>query len=65
MSIKFFTLFHKRPKRVFRKSIGVNRKLMAGNIKMCSTPLSISSTTIEYDFNDLEKLLKDRLFEQR
>jgi len=34
-------------------------------MKMYGTPLSITSTTLKYDFNDLEKLLKDRLFEQR
>jgi len=34
-------------------------------MKMYGTPLSITSTTLKYDFNDLEKLLKDKLFEKR
>ena len=38
---------------------------MSGNIKIYGTPLSITSTTLKYNFNRLEKLLKDRLNEQR
>ena len=34
-------------------------------MKMYGTPFSIISTTLKYNFNDLEKLLKDRLNEQR
>ena len=35
------------------------------NMKMYGTPLSITSNTLKYNFNDLEKLLTDRLNEQR
>ena len=65
MSTKFLLIFTKDPNEILEKVSGMKRKLMAGNMKMYGTPLSITSTTLKYDCNDLEKLLKDRLFEKR
>jgi len=53
------------PNGILEKVKGMKRKLLAGNMKMYGTPLSITSNTLKYNFNDLEKLLKDRLNEQR
>ena len=65
MSTKFLLIFTKDPNEILEKVSGMKRKLMAGNMKMYGTPLSITSTTLKYNFNALEKLLKDRLNEQR
>ncbi len=65
MSTKFLLIFTTDPNAILEKVSGVKRKLMAGNMKMYGTPLSITSTTLKYNFKDLEKLLKDRLNEQR
>jgi len=65
MSTKFLLIFTKDPNGILEKVSGIKRKLMAGNMKMYGTPLSITSSTLKYNFNDLEKLLKDRLYEQR
>ncbi len=65
MSTKFLLIYTKDPNSILDKVKGMKRKLMAGNMKMYGTPISITSNTFKYNFNDLEKLLKDRLNEQR
>lgn len=65
MSTKFLLIFTKDPNGILEKVRGMKRKLMVGNMKMYGTPLSITSTTLKYNFNDLEKLLKERLNKQR
>ena len=44
---------------------GFKRKLMQGNMKMYGTPLSITSNTLKYNFDDLQRLIKDKLIEQK
>ena len=65
MSTKFLLIFTNNPNGILEKVSGMKRKLMAGNMKMYGTPLSITSTTLKYNFDDLENLLKGRLKEQR
>ncbi len=65
MSTKFLLIYTKDPKSILDKAKGMKRKLMTGNMKMYGTPLSITSNTWKYNFNDLEKLLKNRINEQR
>jgi len=65
MSTKFLLIYTKDPNSILDKVKGMKRKLMAGNMKMYGTPLSITSNTLKCNFNELEKLLKDRLKEQR
>jgi len=65
MSTKFLLIYTSDPNRILEKVKGMKRKLMAVNMKMYGTPLSITSNTLKYNFNDLEKLLKDKLKEQR
>lgn len=63
MSTKFLLIYTNDPNGILERAKGLKRKLMAGNMKMYGTPLSITSNTLKYDFNDLEILLKDRLKE--
>jgi hypothetical protein len=65
MLTKFLLIFTNDPDGILEKVSGFKRKLMAGNMKMYGTPLSITSTTLKYNFDDLEKLLKHKLNEQR
>jgi len=65
MSSKFLLIFTKDPNASLEKASGLKRKLMYANMKMYGTPIAITSTTLQYDFNALEKLLKNRLNEQR
>lgn len=65
MSTKFLLIFTNNPNEILEKASWMKRKLMKGNMKMYGTPLSITSTTLKYNFDDLEKLLRDRLNQQR
>lgn len=65
MSTKFLLIFTKDPHDILEKVSWIKRKLMAANMKMYGTPLCITSSTLKYNFSDLEKLMKDRLNEQR
>lgn len=65
MSTKFLLIYTSDPERILEKVKGIKRKLLEGNMKMYGTPLSIASNTLKYNFSDLEKLIKDRLNEQR
>ena len=65
MSTKFLLIYTNDPNRILESVKGIKRKLMTGNMKMYGTPLSITSNTLKYNFDDLERLLKGRLNEQR
>ncbi len=62
-SSEFLLIFIKEPNKVLEKFSGIKRKLMNWNMKRYGTPLSITSKTLKCNFNDLEKLLKDKLNE--
>ncbi len=64
-STKFLLIYTTNPDKYLDKVKGFKRKLMQGNNKMYGTPLSITSTTLKYNFNELEKLINNRLSEQR
>ena len=65
VSTKFLLVFTNDPNEILERVSGMKRKIMAGNMSMYKTPLSITSTTLKYNFDDLEKLLKVRLNEHR
>jgi hypothetical protein len=65
MSTKFLLIYTNNPNEILEKVKGMKRKLLEGTMKMYGTPLSITSNTLKYNFNELEKLLKNRLIEQR
>ncbi|OBW42152.1 hypothetical protein AB670_01448 [Chryseobacterium sp. MOF25P] len=64
-STKFLLIYTSNPDFYIDKVKGYKRKLMEGNNRMYGTPLSITSNTLKYNFNDLEKLINDGLDEQR
>ena len=64
-STKFLLIYTNNPDFYLDKVKGFKKKLMEGNNKMYGTPLSITSNTLKYSFNDLESLLKTRLNEHR
>ena len=65
MSTRFVLIFTRCPEKYLESVNGFKRKLMQGNMKMYGTPLSITSNTLRYNFNDLEQLIKDKLTEQK
>lgn len=65
MSTKFLMIFTSNPDKYMERVNGFKRKLMQGNMKMYGTPLSITSNTLRYDFDDLQRLIKDKLIEQK
>lgn len=65
MSTKFLLIFINNPDKYLERVNGFKRKLMKWNMKMYGTPLSITSNTLRYNFDDLERLVKDRLIEKQ
>lgn len=65
MSTRFLLIFVNNPDKYLARVNRFKQKLMKGNMKMTGTPLSITSNTLKYNFNDLERLVKDKLIEQK
>ncbi len=65
MSNKFLLIFVSDPEKYIGRVSGIKRKLLQSSFKMYGTPISITSNTLKYNFNDLERLLRERLEEQR
>ena len=64
MSTKFLLIFTNNADKYIDGVGYIQRKLLLANKKMYGTPLSITSNTLKYDFDDLERLLKNSLNEQ-
>lgn len=59
MSTKFLLIKTSNPEKYIAKAKnGMIAKLMRSNMKMYQTPLSITSNTLKYDFEKLEKLIQ-------
>jgi hypothetical protein len=65
MSTRFLLIFVNNYDKYLDRVNGFKQKLMKGNMKMYGTPLSITSNTLRYNFDDLERLLKDKLIEHK
>ncbi len=65
MLMKFLLIFVKNPEENLEGASGMKRKLMIINMKKFGTPFSITSTALKCNFNELEKLLKDKLTEHK
>lgn len=65
MSTKFLLIHVKDPDSILQQVTGIKHKLMVGNLKMYGTPLAIASTILNYNFDDLEKLITDRFKAQQ
>ena len=65
MSTKFLLIKVENPEKYIGKAkSGMKARLMKTNMKMYGTPLSITSNTLKYEFNELEKLIQTE-FENR
>ena len=59
MSTKFLLINVANPEKYIGKAkTGMKAKLMRSNMKMSGTPISITSTTLKYDFGKLEQLIQ-------
>ncbi len=65
MSTKFLLIFAANPDKYLDRVNGFKKKLLIGNMKMYGTPLSITSNTLKYKFDDLEKLVSNKLIEEK
>jgi hypothetical protein len=65
MSTRFLLIFISNPDKYMERVNGFKRKLMKGNMKMYGTPLSITSNTLRYNFDDLARMVKNRLIEKQ
>lgn len=61
MSTKFLLIFTNNQDEILNNVSGMKRKLMSANAKMYGTPISITANTLKYDFDELEKLIMDRM----
>jgi len=59
MSTKFLLIDVSNPKEFIEKSSHLKGLLMKTNLRMYGTPLSITSNSLNYNFDDLEKLLHE------
>lgn len=64
-STKFLLIYVTDPEQYLEKVTGLRRKVLEGNHNMYGTPLSITSTTLKYKFDDLEKLINERFIKER
>jgi hypothetical protein len=60
-STKFLLIIVKNPEVYLERAKGIKRRLLKANMRYYGTPLSITSTSLNYDFDDLEKLVKSGL----
>jgi hypothetical protein len=65
MTTKFLLIFTKSPDEYIMRFNGFKRKLLQRNMKVYGTPLSITSSTLSYRFDDLERVIKNTLIVQR
>ncbi len=65
ISSKFLLIYTSNPSKYLDRVNKIQRRLMIGNMKMVGTPFSITPNTLKFDCKSLEKLLKERLVEQK
>ena len=58
MSTKFILIDVLNPEKFIQKSSKFKASLMKANLKMYGTPLSITSNSLKYNFDEMERLLK-------
>jgi hypothetical protein len=65
MSTRFILIDVLNPEKFIEKSSKFKASLMKTNMKMYGTPLSITSNSLRYNFDELEKLLKSEFDDYR
>lgn len=63
-STSFLLIFINDNDKYLEKANVLKRRLMKGNMNMYGTPLSIISNTLNYNFDALERLVKEKFNEQ-
>lgn len=63
-STKFILIYTTNPEFYLNKATGFTRKLMEANNNMYGTPLSLTSTLLNCNFDDLEQLIINNLTAQ-
>lgn len=64
MSTRFLLIKVKNPDKYIERAGPIQAKMMKTNFNMYGTPISIASTTLNFNFDDLERLIKSKLNEQ-
>lgn len=64
-STRFILIYIANPHEYLERAKGFKKMLMKGNHNMYGTPLSIASNTLQYKFNDLEKLITEQLSKKK
>ncbi|AIH01622.1 hypothetical protein M949_0451 [Riemerella anatipestifer CH3] len=62
--LKFFLVYVKNPDKYLHNASGMKLKAMKNHFKNYGTPLTIEANVLKYRFDDLEKLLKEKLKEK-
>ena len=63
MSTKFLLIYTSNPNKYLNRVKGIKQKLMKANLKAYGTPISITSSTLRYNLDELEKVINNRLHE--
>lgn len=64
-STKILLVHISNPEEYLNRTKGFKKLLIKGNYNMYGTPLSITSNTLKYNFNDLERLIAERLLKKK
>ncbi len=64
VTARFLLIYTSNPDHYLEKVKGYKKKLLEANYRMYDTPFSVTSNPLQYDFDDLEKLLRERFLEQ-
>ncbi|WP_332454808.1 STM3941 family protein [Chryseobacterium aquaticum] len=59
MSTKFLIINVKDPNKYLNKEKGIKRKILERTYNTYATPISISSSTLSYNFDELEKVISN------
>ncbi len=57
-STRFLLITVKNPEEYLERATGLKRRLLEANMRYYRTPLSITSTSLKYNFDDLEQLIR-------
>jgi len=64
-STKFLLIYVKNPQIYLDKVSGLKKIILKSNFSMYGTPISITTTTIKFKYNELEEIILERLVEHR
>jgi len=65
LSTRFLLIDTNDPEKFVARASGLKARIMRTNYNMYGTPLSIGSTTLKYDFDKLEALVKTEMIKHK